>query len=346
MTKRERVQAAIEHRKPDRVPKGELLISPTLVERVVGVSTGPWEALREFIDRINADLVVVPPEVPPPVASGLQHMGEDLFMDHWGRTFTRWHDCSYYHGEAFKLERGIATLQLPELDDYTTGQVEYFAGNTGLFVFGLVDGGFQLATSLMGFEPFLMACLNNTEKIAALIERLEDFQVEVALKMVKAGAHGIIIADDFAYARNTLVSPQVLQFTLFPALKKAVQALHQAGVPVFLHCDGNITKVLPDLVATGIDGLQCLESAAGMDLQAIKAQWGDKLCLMGNLDISLLEPGADEASLRETVRQAVQAAAPGGGYIFSTSAGLTRDTGWSKLQMAYRLAEELGEYKI
>lgn len=186
-----------------------------------------------------------------------------------------------------------------------------------LFVFGLVDGGFQLASSLMGFEPFLIACRNNTEKIAALIERLEDFQVEVALKMVKAGAHGIIIADDFAYARNTLVSPQVLQFTLFPALKKAVQRLHQAGVPVFLHCDGNITTVLPALVATGLDGLQCLESAAGMDLKAIKEQWGDKLCLMGNLDISLLAGDADEASLREAVRRAVQAAAPGGGYIFS-----------------------------
>lgn len=344
MTGRERVQAAIEHREPDRVPKGEIIISPDLVEKVIGVSTGPWEALREFTGRINADLVVVPPEEPPPMASGLQHMGEDLFMDHWGRTLTRWHDCNYYHGGAFKLERGLETLQIPELDHYTTGQVEYFAGNTDLFVFGLVDGGFQLAGSLMGFEPFLIACRNNTEKIAALIERLEDFQVEVALKMVKAGAHGIIIADDFAYARNTLVSPQVLQFTLFPALKKAVQRLHQAGVPVFLHCDGNITTVLPDLVATGLDGLQCLESAAGMDIKAIKEQWGDKLCLMGNLDISLLAGDADEASLREAVRRAVQAAAPGGGYIFSTSAGLARDTSWPKIQLAYRLVEELGQY--
>jgi len=45
---------------------------------------------------------------------------------------------------------------------------------------------------------------------------------------------------------------------------------------------------------------------------------GDKVCLIGNVDCSMLDSGTPEEII-QTTRYALQSGMPGGGYIFSTS---------------------------
>ena len=57
---------------------------------------------------------------------------------------------------------------------------------------------------------------------------------------------------------------------------------------------------------------------AGVDIAQIKAAYGDRICLIGNVNCALMQTGTDEEIL-ESCRYAMEHGKPGGGYIFSTS---------------------------
>jgi uroporphyrinogen decarboxylase len=97
-----------------------------------------------------------------------------------------------------------------------------------------------------------------------------------------------------------------------------VQTLAETGTPVILHSCGNIKAVLPELVDTGISGLNNLQRTAHMNIEAVKATYGPKLCLIGNVDATTLMPTATPAEVEQAVQDCLQIGAPGGGYVLAT----------------------------
>jgi uroporphyrinogen decarboxylase len=164
---------------------------------------------------------------------------------------------------------------------------------------------------------------------------------------VAAGAHGIIIADDIAYHRSTYISPEFVEHYLLPIWKTQVKAAWNLGVPIFFHSDGNLNAVLPLVVEAGFDGLQCIEPAAGMDINDIKQRYGRNLCLMGNMDPSLLTEKGNQIDtetsydhLRQSVFELMKIADEDGGFIFGTCSGLFTGMSPEIVQTMYRLANE------
>jgi len=56
-----------------------------------------------------------------------------------------------------------------------------------------------------------------------------------------------------------------------------------------------------------------------MELKKVKQLVGDKVCLTGNIDCAHLLPFGTVEQVRMAVRQAIADAAPGGGYILTSS---------------------------
>ena len=79
------------------------------------------------------------------------------------------------------------------------------------------------------------------------------------------------------------------------------------------------------MVDTGIDAYQGIDALAGMRLDYVKEKFGDRLCLIGNFNPRILEYGGAEDVFREVIRCFHQGA-PGGGYVFSTSANASVNT--------------------
>jgi len=125
-----------------------------------------------------------------------------------------------------------------------------------------------------------------------------------------------------------------------------VLAAHGLGVPAFFHSDGNINAVLPHIFEAGFDGLQCIEPAAGMDLAAVQAQYGKRLCLMGNIDPALvcgLDPSGQAASDPDGLQRAVSrvtALGSHGGVIFGTCSGLHAGMWPERVHQMYQLAAQ------
>jgi uroporphyrinogen decarboxylase len=72
------------------------------------------------------------------------------------------------------------------------------------------------------------------------------------------------------------------------------------------------------LVETNPHALHSLDPQAGVDIAEVKQRIGERLCLIGNVNCSLLDTGSEEDVIQST-RYALQHGMPGGGYIFSTS---------------------------
>jgi len=73
------------------------------------------------------------------------------------------------------------------------------------------------------------------------------------------------------------------------------------------------------IVAAGPDGLNPIEPVAGMTLARTKALVGDRVCLVGNIDCGELLSHGTTDQVEAAVRQAIADAAPGGGYMLTSS---------------------------
>jgi uroporphyrinogen decarboxylase len=86
----------------------------------------------------------------------------------------------------------------------------------------------------------------------------------------------------------------------------------------FVHSDGDLMPILDDLLSVGPHVLHSIDPMAGMDIAEVKRLTYGRVALMGNVQCSLLQDGPPEA-IRASARYCLEHAAPGGGYIFSTS---------------------------
>jgi len=130
-----------------------------------------------------------------------------------------------------------------------------------------------------------------------------------------------------------------------PNHKKLVATVHRKGAFFIKHTDGNINLLLEDIVSTGIDGLHPLEKQAGMDIGKVKKTYGEKICVLGNVHSALGGPKGRHHVVQETI-DCIRAAAPGGGYIMTTSNVITPDAQEENFRAWIETTRKYGKYPI
>lgn len=231
---------------------------------------------------------------------------------------------------------GLTTNQVPCARDAVFNDLEKWT-NTNVFTFAVLDGPVGWGTKLLGFEELivkLFRCHGDFQDIMTAVEQMNMSTIE---RLAGNGINGILLADDIAYNQGVIVRPDILRKTVFPSLIRQLEYAKQLGLPVFFHSDGNLMAVLDDIVAAGFDGLQCMEALAGMDIGTIKAQYGHKLCLWGNLDPAELLEVCDLDELARSVQQIIHTV--GHGLIFGTSSGLFERMRLDNIRAVYKAAQ-------
>ncbi|MGA2987668.1 MAG: uroporphyrinogen decarboxylase family protein [Terriglobia bacterium] len=96
----------------------------------------------------------------------------------------------------------------------------------------------------------------------------------------------IVTLHQAGYSAQGLLRPQQFKAIYKPGLKKIIDCIKANHLPVFLHCCGRVYDYLDDLVEIGIDAYHPIQRTAGMDLATVKKKYGDRICLVGNIDSS------------------------------------------------------------
>ena len=342
----ERIYAAIEHRPVDKVPKGELGISDELMLELTGHESVSLQTVIDASNRLNMDMVNRWCAGTEEKTLRTEENGNYITVDQWGSVRRR----TAYNDEIIEVVlkdvEDTDKIQFPPMSAYDSAckMIQDYREKSDLFVMAQTEGVLTPMTWLYGFEDFMMYTCTDPDIIQKFACELADHYAELACRLIDAGAHAILIGDDIAYNTGTYLSPASMRELIFPALAREVKKIKAyKDIPVFMHTDGDLRQVMDDIVGCGFDGLQSLQPWANMDLAEIKQKYGEKLCLMGNIDINEVLPFADEETVRKTVRETIEIGIKGSGYILSTCNILTRDI---PLKNALAMYDEAEKFKL
>ncbi|MDF1514450.1 MAG: uroporphyrinogen decarboxylase family protein [Anaerolineae bacterium] len=162
--------------------------------------------------------------------------------------------------------------------------------------------GFTLLAYVMADDPGLLseALEAITTKNIAICHAIADPDVSPI----------VLTYCDVAYKDHLLYSPRFLRREIFPRIKRLNDAWHEHGTSCLYHSDGYLMDVLDDLVAIEIDGLNPIETVAGMSLKAVREKY-PHLYLAGGIDMSQLLSNGTPEQVKQVCRDAVRDAYPG-----------------------------------
>ncbi len=195
-----------------------------------------------------------------------------------------------------------------------------FAGKTALF--WLMRGVFVRSWRLTGMQNYMIKLYQDPGFVHRVADMVTEYNLAQLDMLAEAGLDVLVVEDDIASTTSLLISPKHFREFVNPYNRKLVDRAHEHGMKVVRHSDGNLWPIMDILVDTGYDGLNPLEPQAGMDLKAVKKGWGDRICLLGNIDCQQLLPNGTPEQVEFAVKQAIDSAAAGGGYIVCSSNSL------------------------
>jgi len=369
MSPRERCIAAINLEEPDRVPCFELGVNLATIEKLIGRPTVSaalgcmtTDQLRELAcDTVEAyataglDMVPASAGFPENYREGFvpERISPNRWVDEFGRI---WEDrpgltgLSWYIGGTVKSRGDLEKIRAidPEDSGRTSLARETIrsARQKGLAVMGYVDGPFLTAYMTVGLSDFLVKIYRDRDFALELLELATRFNCVLAKRLTEFGVDGIIVGEDMADCHGPLINPRDLRSVMFPFLAREFDVIKRTGTPVMMHSDGNTMSVFEDVLALGIEGYQALEPDAGMDIAYIKERYGDKLCLLGNVDCGNTLTHGSTRQVEAEAKHVIDSAACGGGLILGSSNSIHDGVKLENFLTMIRTGEKYGKYPL
>ena len=350
MTHRERILAAIRHEKTDKVPKGELGIAPQLVEKLTGKPGDDIDNVLEAANILHMDILDYWCAGSEETLLEVLPDGSRITKDRWNVVHKHTDVTSEIIKPAIEDVEDCLSVEFPDVSIYARGieTIRHMKQSSDLFILAQPEGVLTPATFLLGFENTMMYTCTDPDIMAKLCWRLAEHYAELACRLIDAGADGILIGDDVAYNTGTYISPDKMREIVFPALKNEVKLIrvYSPDTPIFFHSDGDLRNIMDDIIDCGYDAIQSLQPTANMDIAWLKEKYGDKICLMGNIDINTILPFGTEEEVRRTVRETMEIGSRNSGYILSTCNILTRDLPLTNVLAMYDEAEKFKPSRV
>jgi uroporphyrinogen-III decarboxylase len=251
-----------------------------------------------------------------------------------------------------KWKETKANIEGPATEKYTKMVRKFFRRinkrhKDKIFVIVTNDlaGVFESASQGMGMAYYSKMLHKNPKFIKEVHEVIARFTAECYKAYMDVGAEVFVESGDLAYHTGPMMSPKKFTELLLPAYRIITDAVHEGGQKIVLHTDGQVTPLLDFVVDCGFDGLQSLEPTAGVDLALVKKKVGDKLCLMGNIDVAhdLVYGTKDE--VYNAVKYAIKTGGPGGGFMVS-AANMHPGVKVPNLKWMVEATKKYGEYPL
>jgi uroporphyrinogen decarboxylase len=149
----------------------------------------------------------------------------------------------------------------------------------------------------------------------AEVDKVLDFAAQI---QAHGGLDGFTMCRDYCMNQGPFLSPNHFSEFVAPYLARQTRGYRDMGFYTIKHTDGNIMPIVDQIVQAGPHALHSLDPQGGVDIAVVKRRYGDRICLIGNVNCGLMDTGTDE-QVAESARYALKHGMPGGGYIFSTS---------------------------
>jgi len=342
MKPRDRVQTALDHNEPDRCP--------------MQISFTP-----EFADRLRKDMEIQGHKVHNPHGGGNTYeleraLGQDMlltsvgwansyylddkaYVDEWGVGWdVQAYETPYGTGHYTEMVRhpladdqAISHYKPPDpnrLELYTDAAQVVASFKDDYWIVGVtVTTILETAWALRGLEQMLLDLVLDPDLANHLLDIPYHYHLTAAKKLVELGVDMIWTGDDIGSQHDMIISPRMWRKYLKPRMANFISELKtiNPNIKIAYHSDGNIMRIIPELIEIGIDVLNPIQPAS-MDPVLIKSDFGDTLCFWGSIDEQHTLPFGSAADVDSEVRQRLETIGRGGGLILAPTHHVQLDT--------------------
>lgn len=328
LSKRQRVERALNHISVDRVPLHEQMsYNPHVIADYTGKEFVDYSyTLQDICSVIDETMDMCFPPVAPRGAGRMTD--EDGFVmqnEYW----TSWHVSRPFadvEGARAWLKRRTKRIKEARFDAATAREdyriymsdLQDMVGETVILNYS--GTGFCSVFDGMGLELFSYFIADFPDEMAEFMEA----STEAELRRVNAVADFslspvILIPEDFSTKQGPIFNPEFLKTHHYPYVRALTEAWHSHGIKVIYHSDGNYKKAISDLMDCGVDGFYCLEPNCGMDVVELKKTWPEMVWAGGVDGVDLMEFGTPERVKAEVTRQILETDALNQGGLFVAS---------------------------
>ncbi len=188
--------------------------------------------------------------------------------------------------------------------------------NGGLATGGLPHGFMYMRLFyLRGFANLMMDIASRDPRLDRLVDLVAERNAWIVGAWLDAGAEMISAGDDLGMQTSLPMSPDDWRRYVKPGYWRIFARCCDESVPVYLHSDGHMLEIIPDLIECGITVINPQIRANGLDGLV---RWAKgKVCINLDLDRQLF-PFAEPHEIRAHIREAFDALySPEGGLMLA-----------------------------
>ncbi|MFN8242230.1 MAG: uroporphyrinogen decarboxylase family protein [Bacteroidales bacterium] len=292
---RELVKKTLEFDNPSRVPRQCWLL--------------PWAGKRypEEASRLASiypdDIIPVPGMYTLPQKAVGNRYDEGFYTDDWG--------CTFLNIQAGLI--GVPTKPLIEtweqLDDFTTPswmlsvdreQVRAFTSRSGKFTYSNSwIRPFERYQFIRTTELAMLDVALDSPEMKELIDRIHSHYIRETEAWADSDVDAIGIMDDWGMQNGMIVSPDYFRKYYKPLYRDYAEIAHSRGKYAFMHSDGNISEIIPDLIEVGIDAIN--SQLFCMDIEEIGSKYAGKITFWGEIDRQDILPNGGDKEIIDAV---------------------------------------------
>lgn len=155
---------------------------------------------------------------------------------------------------------------------------------------------------LRGFENFMIDLIEEPPQLQQLIDMVLNYNMNEVKKILANKPKIVSFGDDLGNQNSLPMSPRLWRKYLKPCFAKIFGACREAGAHVYLHTDGHVLEIIPDLIECGVTVLNPQIRANGLD--GLVEMCKGKLAVNLDLDRQLF-PFCTPADIDEHIKEAV-----------------------------------------
>ena len=365
MNSKERLQTAMEHEEPDRVPymatfvpEMELFLKERHREELdrVGVYTEmKYQGVNALDILFEHDMLLLTYGL----STGYYKDTEsDYYFDDWGikwkkvpyqtingtGNYTEIVECPLADND--KLDSYVPPHPDSEDMEYAEKVIERFGKEK--YICGIIDCSiFEALRYLRGTTQALFDVVTEKDIAHKVMDMSVDYHLNLGYKLIDRGVDMLWLADDVGAEHAMMISPDTFREMVKPKIWYMVGELKKKNknVKVAFHSDGYIEPVIDDLIEVGVDLLNPIQPES-MDPASIKKRYGDRIALWGTMSTQSTLPFGGPEEVTNEVKERIRTCAPGGGFLLAPTHNIQLDVPIENIDAFYEAVKEYGAYPI
>ncbi len=231
------------------------------------------------------------------------------------------------------------SVLVPDYVEYT--RLAGTIADDGVIRCGLRTSPMQyIMRDLMGYEAFFYELADNPQKLEHLYETAKELWKKQLVILADSPAKILSVCSNWSDEIHT----PVFRKYFVPWLQEATEFLHSKGKLTLIHADGEMKRLIPLVLESGIDVAEAWSPApmTSVTTAELRKAWGDKITIWGGLPTLIFEPTCSDEKFEDYVINLFREVAPGNNFIVGMGDNFPIAGDINRIRRVVELIEQYG----